>query len=139
MPTFTENRVLWIALLVILALIIFSGGYLAYLQKSGIPQPVAQDTSPDTGAVVLSGTYVCLPHTDGSKTKECTPGIKTDAGEYYALDMAKIIAGGTSAKLANNTKIIAGGTIVPIEEISTDQWKAYPVKGIMAVEEVAKQ
>jgi hypothetical protein len=141
MPTFKENRALWTALAVILVLIVFSGGYLAYLQKSGVPpQPVVQEeTAQENGSMVLTGTYICLPRTDEVKTKECTPGIKTTTGDYYALDMAKVIQGGVSTKFTNNTKIIAGGTVVAIEAISSDQWKHYPIKGIMAVEEVAKQ
>jgi hypothetical protein len=35
-------------------------------------------------------------------------------------------------------KIIAGGIIVPIEEISSEQWNNYPVKGIMRVEEIGR-
>lgn len=139
MPTFKENRALWIALVLILVLIVLSGGYLAYLQKSGVPQPVAQESAQESGSTLLTGTYICLQRTDEVKTKECTPGIKTTTGDYYALDMAQVIASGVSTKLTNNTKIIAGGTIVLIEAISTDQWKHYPIKGIMAVEEIAKQ
>src|SRR5688572_24598229 len=36
----------------------------------------------------LTGEYVCLPHKDtrGPQTLECAFGLKTDSGEYYALD-----------------------------------------------------
>ena len=81
---------------------------------------------------------MCLPHTDGSKAKECTPGLKVGE-EYYALDMAAVIESGSKLTLTNGMKILAGGVVVPIEEISSDQWQNYPVKGIMKVEEVARQ
>lgn len=140
MHLFRENRVLSIIFIVIIALIIITGGYLGYVQSSGIPEVVGQTAPSDLPeTTILEGTYVCLPHTDGTKPKECTPGIQTKEKDYYALDMQLVIAAGANPKLTNGMKISAGGVVVPIEAISTDQWKIYPIKGIMQVEEVAKQ
>lgn len=141
MPTlFKENKVLSSIFIAIVVLAVLAGGYLWYLQASGVPdEPAAQNTPTETSkAVILEGMYVCLPHTDGTKAKECTPGIRVENKDYYALDMAIIVESGTSLKLTNGMKILAGGVIVPIEEISTDQWQKYPIRGIMSVEEVAK-
>jgi len=139
MQTFKENKVLSSIFIAIVVLAVLAGGYLGYLQASGVPEPAGQNTPAETSkAVILEGTYVCLPHTDGTKAKECTPGIQVENKDYYALDMAIIVESGTSPKLTNGMKILAGGIIVPIEEISTDQWQKYPIKGIMQVEEVAK-
>ncbi len=138
MQPFQHNRALWAAFLVIIILVIIGFGYLFYLQNAGVPVPVAQAPAASQ-ETVLTGTYVCLPHTDKTKPKECTPGIQTEDRSYYALDLGILIEGGTAPKLVAGTKILAGGVVVPIEGISTDQWKQYPIKGIMKVEEVAKQ
>ncbi len=136
-PIPQENRGLWILLCALLLAIFLIGGYLMYVSYAGIPVSGADDQQEQ--AVVLRGVYSCLPHADGTKPKECTPGIKTDSGEYTALDMGLVIESGGNIKLTDGTRILAGGVVVPIEEISSDQWKPYPIKGIMRVEEIAKQ
>jgi len=136
MSVFQFERILSIALVVVVVCIAAGAGYLWYVESRGIPQETI--ASSGSQAVILEGTYVCLPHTDGSKAKECTPGLKVGE-EYYALDMAAVIESGSKLTLTNGMKILAGGVVVPIEEISSDQWQNYPVKGIMKVEEVARQ
>jgi len=81
----------------------------------------------------LTGEYVCLPHTDqsGPQTLECALGMKTEAGEYYALDF-----GSDSQEiptLKTGDKFTATGLITPIELLSTDHWQKYPVEGIFSV------
>ncbi len=133
MPTF-EPRPLWISLAVISLLVVLSGGYLAFLSVRGVPMtPQVEST-----AIVLEGKYICLPREDGVKEKECTPGLEVGA-DLYALDLAKVIESGASTGIVNGTNIIVGGIVVPMDEISSDQWKKYYLKGIMAVEEIAKQ
>ncbi|MEK7509750.1 MAG: hypothetical protein AAB605_03480 [Patescibacteria group bacterium] len=138
MSIFQFERILSVGLVVVVVLVAAAGGYLWYVESQGNPLEAASRQANTSEATVLEGTYVCLPHTDGSKAKECTPGIKV-GDEHYALDMAAVIEGGSTLTLTNGMKILAGGIVVPIEETSSDQWQNYPVRGIMKVEEVAKQ
>lgn len=135
MPTF-EPRPLWISLAVIGFLALLSGGYLAFLSAAGVPES-GNKTTQDS-VTVLQGKYICLPREDGVKEKECTPGLEVGA-DLYALDLAKVIESGASTGIVNGSNIIVGGIIVPMDEISSDQWKKYYLKGIIAVEEIAKQ
>lgn len=80
----------------------------------------------------LSGVQVCLPHKDttGPQTLECAIGMKTDSGEYYALDLEA--AANTSA-MEGGKRFTASGTITPIELLSSDHWQKYQVSGIFSV------
>ncbi|MEK7101286.1 MAG: hypothetical protein AAB921_04300, partial [Patescibacteria group bacterium] len=80
----------------------------------------------------LSGTQVCLPHKDttGPQTLECAIGMKTDGGEYYALDLE---AAANTSVMEGGKRFTASGTITPIELLSSDQWQKYQVSGIFSV------
>ncbi len=81
----------------------------------------------------LSGTYVCLPHIDtsGPQTDECVFGLKTDNGDYYAVNFGEF----TEAKEQFETKkhIRAEGFIVIKEALSSDTWFKYNMKGIFTI------
>jgi len=81
----------------------------------------------------LSGEYVCLPHKDtsGPQTDECAFGLKTDTGEYYAVDFA--LMSQTAPQLAMGERFSANGVITPIEMLSSDHWRIYDIKGIFSV------
>jgi hypothetical protein len=81
----------------------------------------------------LSGEFLCLPHVDtaGPQTDECAFGIRTDAGEYYALDFA--LMSQMAPELTPGERFSASGMITPIELLSTDHWRKYPVVGIFSV------
>lgn len=92
----------------------------------------------DDGVVVpyratLSGEYLCLPHTEvsGVNTKECALGLKTEAGEYYAIDFNLM----SQEHIVLNTgdQITATGLVTPVEMLSSDYWKIYPIEGIFSV------
>jgi hypothetical protein len=91
----------------------------------------------DPGDVVsyratLQGEVVCLPHVgDGPHTMECAYGIKTDAGEYYAIDLA--LMSQQHAPLETGERISANGTVTPVEMLSTDHWQKYDIEGIFSV------
>jgi hypothetical protein len=128
MALFEQNRTLWIVFYVFVALALFAGIYLAVLSAQSAPQRVVENKPSTEGqATVLEGTYVCLPRTDNSKASECTPGLKVGE-DYYALDLALLLGSGTVTNFSNGTKILAAGEIVPVEEISSDQWDIYPVR-----------
>jgi hypothetical protein len=97
-------------------------------------------TIPDTPKrTTLTGTYVCLPHTNSTSTQtdECITGIKTDDGLYYALDFGPLSQ--TLPQLKAGDRISANGLLVPKEQLSTDYWNKYPITGIFSVTDSLKQ
>lgn len=103
-----------------------------YQQKQGDTLPNA----PYRGT--LSGEYICLPHrnTNGPQTLECALGIKTEAGEYYAVDFNLMSQDYPDIRMGS--VISANGVITPIENLSTDTWKKYPIEGIFSVTDSLK-
>lgn len=81
----------------------------------------------------LSGEFLCLPHVDtaGPQTDECAFGLKTDAGEYYAVDFA--LMSQMAPEITPGERFTASGMITPIEMLSTDHWRKYQVVGIFSV------
>lgn len=138
MPLYREHPQLTILFLIIVALGILAGGYLFFLQTQGAPELTV--TEPSSGdAVIIEGTYTCLPRKDEKKAAECSPGLQTADGTYYALDLGLVIGAGGDAKLTNGEKISAGGVLIPLEEVQSEQWDPYPITEVMRVEEVARQ
>lgn len=88
----------------------------------------------------LTGEYMCLPHKDtsGPQTMECALGMKTETGEYYAVDWSMMSQ--TQPDLTPGEKFTATGLITPVERLSTDHWQKYPIQGIFSVtDSVQKQ
>lgn len=138
MPLYREHPQLTILFLVIVALSILAGGYLLFLQTQGAPTTTLTDPGP-SAAVVIEGTYACLPRTDEKKNAECSPGLLTSDGTYYALDLGIVIGAGGDAQLSNGEKISAGGILIPVEEVQSEQWDPYPITEVMRVEEIARE
>lgn len=82
----------------------------------------------------LIGEQICLPYTDTSMASptDCALGMKTDVGEYYVLNFA-LLSQNPSPGLKIGDRFSATGLITPIEMLSTDHWKKYPVEGIFSV------
>jgi hypothetical protein len=102
-------------------------GYI-YNQKQGENiEPVTQYRGK------LSGEYVCLPHIDqdGPQTLECAFGIKTDSNEYYSLDLNLLSQELPGIQVGD--RFTANGLITPVESLSSDGWKKYPIEGIFTV------
>lgn len=117
---------------VILLGIIIVAGLIVYLRPDQTftnNQPaIIPDALPKT--VTLSGTYTCLPHAsqEDAQTEECAFGLKTDDGEYYAVNFGQ---SADQAKLfQNGAHVTADGFIVAKEALSSDQWDKYTMKGI---------
>ncbi len=87
----------------------------------------------------LSGTYLCLPHTDqtGPQTEECAIGLKTGDGLYYALDFGPLSQNIPSLK--SGDRISAHGLLVPKEQLNTNMWNRYPITGIFSVTDSLKK
>jgi heat shock protein HslJ len=109
---------------IILAVIIV--GIYFYSSFTGTEAPKAIDRYNAT----LSGTYLCLPHI-GEQNADCKYGLLTDDGKYYALDFNLVPQ--TSQGIPDHARITAAGIVTPIEMLSTDMWRKYPLTGIFSV------
>ncbi len=89
------------------------------------------DSSPYT--VTLSGTYTCLPHMDtkGPQTMECAFGLKTNDGEYYAVNFGQ--PGDNMSQFQSGEHIKAEGFVVIKEALSSDHWAKYNMKGVFTI------
>lgn len=125
--------------LVLLALLVASYFFLPGQIPSKNQQGNIEDIEkldPTPRNATISGTYTCLPHlnTRGPQTMECAFGIKTDQGDYYAVNF------GQSAEsmdlFQSGARVTLEGFIVIKEALSTDQWQKYNMKGIFTVTRV---
>jgi hypothetical protein len=81
--------------------------------------------------MTLTGTYVCLPTLTGAATPDCAFGIKTDAGEYYAVNFGA--GAGSMADFRAGERINANGTFIPSEELNPNHWTKFNSKGLFTV------
>ncbi len=127
-----KNIILGVGALVLLGAMVVAG-YFFSSDAFSVKQPENIDPTPKE--MTLSGTYVCLPHmnTEGPQTMECAFGIKSDAGEYYAVNFG---AGADSmSQFQSGSYVTLDGFFVPKEALSTDSWNKYNMKGIFTVTE----
>lgn len=92
-----------------------------------------QGDSTEPQRATFTGEYVCLPLVDegATNTAECAVGIKTEYGDFYAIDLGLMSQGAPA--LVEGDRIKASGIITPIAQLSTDYWQKYPVVGIFSV------
>lgn len=117
----------------IMGIILIAGiGFFAYSQQT---KPIQKNPSPFPAPqrTTLTGTYLCLPNTNtsGPQTLECALGIQTDTGIYYAMDFNLLST--ITPDIPTGSRISANGIVTPIEQLSSDHWKKYPVTGIFSV------
>lgn len=116
----------------VLGFIVVCGVVFYSLQDARTPAPtVPLDVTPQE--VTLSGTYVCLPHTntEGPQTMECAFGLETDDGEFYAVNFGQ--AADNYEWFKSGTHITAKGFVVLKEALSSDYWSRYTMKGIFTI------
>lgn len=90
--------------------------------------PVAEKT---IEMMTLTGTYVCLPTLSGATTPDCAFGIKTDDGEYYAVNFGA--GAGSMADFMAGERISARGTFIPSEELNPNHGTKFNSKGLFTV------
>ena len=105
----------------------FALNHFIYTEKQGDPGAIERYRG------TLTGEVVCLPHRDtsGPTTLECALGIRTDAGEHYALDFS--LMSQENPGVDSGDRFTANGMITPIELLSTDHWRKYDIEGILSV------
>ncbi len=80
----------------------------------------------------VTGNFSCLPLKKGVVPgKECTLGIRSKDGSFYALDVSRIQDANTDLK-AEDT-IAVTGFLLPASTINDSQWEDYDVSGVIKV------
>lgn len=107
-------------------------GYFLYGQFGPAARSTAAlDAAPKN--VTLAGTYRCLPHKDANApaTEECTFGMQTDEGRYYAVNFGASAA--AMEQFQSGAHIKAEGFVVLREALSSDHWAKYDMEGIFTI------
>ena len=79
----------------------------------------------------VTGNFSCLSLKDGSPDAQCTLGVRSRDGSYYALNISRIQDANMDLK-AEDT-IAVTGFILSESEVAGSRWEAYDVKGIIKV------
>jgi hypothetical protein len=146
----------WIIIIILIKLVFIAGLYL-YHQRSSIKDPIIPSpnivaTTPSPTPIInvdinqppqeltLDGEYTCLPHknTSGPQTLECALGLKLADGTYVATDMGDLLNTDVNTKHQTGSMVRVTGLYVPAEQLNTDQWQKYPIKGILKASNVVK-
>lgn len=88
----------------------------------------------------IVGTYECLPHRDtsGPQTTECAFGMKEDGtGKHYAIN-TQLMSSTEWMNTPTNAHIRVEGVVVPIEQLSTNQWQKYDIVGIISATTITR-
>ncbi len=120
--SFMRKNAIW--LVVLAALVIF--GFLLF---KGWDKIVNEEID---GMATITGSFSCLPLKVGVEAlEECTLGVKSRDGFYFALDISRIQDANTDLK-AEDT-IAVTGTLEPEDKIPTSEWADYDIMGIVLV------
>ncbi|MBI2030005.1 hypothetical protein HYT05_00090 [Candidatus Kaiserbacteria bacterium] len=129
---YTGRAIGFVILLVLVGIVaaFFALNNYIYQEKQG---DTDDGMSPVPYEATISGQYVCLPHVDttGPQTEECAFGLKTDAGEYYAVNFGQ--SADAMQQFQSGAHIRAEGFIVIKEALSTDHWQKYDMEGIFTI------
>jgi len=117
----------------IIALLLLGGFFLfnnyIYQQKQDDGTPIQPYRA------TLTGEYLCLPYKSDIKPEEtepeCQPGLKTQIGEYYAVNF--YLMSQQHPPLEEGQLFSASGTITPAERLSAAHWQNYEMEGIFSV------
>lgn len=84
------------------------------------------------GMVTITGNFSCLPLKASIGTQdECTLGVRSRDGLFYALDISRIQDANTDLKAEDN--IAVTGTLKPEREIMSSEWVEYNIAGVVLV------
>jgi hypothetical protein len=119
---FFRRNAVW--LVVLAAVLIF--GFLLYEGWDKVVNEKVDTTS------TVTGNFSCLPLKEGVEPAEnCTLGVKSRDGSYYALDISRIQDVNTDLK-AEDT-IAVTGFVEPVSAVTGTQWEKYNVQGLIKV------
>jgi len=85
------------------------------------------------GMVTITGNFSCLPLREPASTDvtECSLGIRSKDGSYYALNVSRVQDANIDLK-AEDT-IAVTGVVEPESEIPDSQWAEYNIRGVIKV------
>lgn len=127
------NRFTYIALGGIVAIV---AGVLIMSYRAPAPVETTTTTDGTPQQAVLAGEYVCLQSSQASTTNQCKPGLKTDAGKYYAIDFN--LSSQTEPPLVIGDRLEGSGLITPVEALSSNMWQQYNIVGILSITSARK-
>jgi hypothetical protein len=98
--------------------------------NSGSPTPISTlvinvDVNEVPKELTVEGEYICLPN--GPQNQECAKGLKLQDGTYIVTDLTGL--GDNNFQEGMNVRIT--GLYVPAEQLNTDIWQKYNIKGII--------
>lgn len=116
------GNIVWVVVLVAVAVF----GFLLF---KGWDKVVNEEIDKTT---TITGNFSCLPLKAGVAVEaDCTLGVESRDGLFYALDISRIQDANTDLK-ADDT-IAVTGFLQPIIEVTSDEWDAYNVAGVIKV------
>ena len=119
---FMKRNIIWLLVLgavVVLGLLLFKGW-----------DKVVNDTVDKMSTI--TGSFSCLPLKEGvSPVKDCTLGVRSRDGSFYALDISHIQDANTDLK-AEDT-IAVTGFLLPASVTEETAWKNFMVAGVIKV------
>lgn len=120
--SFLKRNIIWLLVLaavVVFGLLLFKGW-----------DKVVNDTVDNMSTV--TGNFSCLPLKEGTQSPEdCTLGVRSRDGSFYALDISRIQDANTDLK-AEDT-IAVTGFLLPASATNDSQWAKYNVAGVIKV------
>ncbi len=120
--SFLQRNIVW---MVVLAAVIVFG----FLLFKGWDKIVNDRVDKST---TITGNFSCLPLKSGVPAgKDCTLGVKSRDGQFYALDISRIQDANTDLK-ADDT-IAVTGFLKPIIDVTSGEWDQYLVAGVIKV------
>lgn len=116
------GNVVWLVVLVAVAIF----GFLLF---KGWDKVVNEEIDKTT---TITGNFSCLPLKTGvADQSDCTLGVKSRDGLFYALDISRIQDANTDLK-ADDT-IAVTGFLHQITEVTSGEWDSYNVAGVINV------
>ncbi len=85
--------------------------------------------------MTVEGEYVCLQPKESNEpqTRECALGLKLHDDTYIAADFGDLLNTNKNMKFQTGSMLRVTGLYVPVEQLNTDMWRKYTIKGIMKV------
>jgi hypothetical protein len=123
-------------LFALIAILVVIASYLVLTQNTADSALGGNALDATPKDMTLSGTYTCLPHMDtsGPQTMECAFGLKTDDGDYYAVNFGE--SADAATQFQSGAHIRAEGNVVIKEALSSDHWQKYNMTGIFTVTKI---
>lgn len=133
------RNILIVAALVVIVVVGYAGQNLVHAPvpvadvAGDLPDASEVDEAVNTPEMVtMTGTYVCLPLASGAAaTADCAFGIRTDGGEYYAVNFGA--RAGSMADFRDGVRITAKGTIILTKDLNPNNWEKFTSKGLFTI------